>query len=156
MQSATAVSRRHAALRQLRKLLRYVRSSLSVPTAHSCIRHEPIGLHGQRASILLLKENLSTSQRLQYERCGYFDVVGGDTGKCYRIWHGTQMNVECVDSRALCLKLCFMPKGRLPIGDIMLAQKIALELFESAVLAIANKSVADFPLRLSSVPYCQL
>jgi hypothetical protein len=27
--------------------------------------------------------------------------------------------------------LCFMPEGELAVGDIMLAQKLALELFES-------------------------
>jgi hypothetical protein len=27
--------------------------------------------------------------------------------------------------------LCFMPRGELPVGDIMLAQKMAPELFES-------------------------
>ena len=61
------------------------------------------------------------------------------------------MNVECLDSRALCLKLCFMPKGRLPIGDIMLAQKIALELFESEAVAKANKAIADFTLGFGQI-----
>jgi hypothetical protein len=34
--------------------------------------------------------------------------------------------------------LCFVPKGRLVLGDVMLAQKLALELFESNALAVAN------------------
>ena len=96
-------------------------------------------------AVLLLKENLSPAQRLQYQRSGYFDVVGGDTGNRYRIWHGSQMNVERLGNTALRLKFCFMPKGQLPIGDVMLAQKIALELFESKAVAIANKTLADFP-----------
>ena len=33
---------------------------------------------------------------------------------------------------------CFVPNGYLPVGDIMLAQKIALESNELATLAVAN------------------
>jgi hypothetical protein len=36
--------------------------------------------------------------------------------------------------------LCFEPQGQLPVGDVMLAQKIALELFESKALRVANAS----------------
>jgi hypothetical protein len=36
--------------------------------------------------------------------------------------------------------LCFEPQGALPVGDVMLAQKVALELFEWETLAVANKS----------------
>jgi len=35
-----------------------------------------------------------------------------------------------------------MPRGGLPVGDIMLAQKIALELFESDTISVANGSLA--------------
>ncbi len=49
------------------------------------------------------------------------------------------MNVEELDrnGRRVCL-LCFVPKGELALGDIMLAQKLALELFEPQALAVAN------------------
>jgi hypothetical protein len=33
-----------------------------------------------------------------------------------------------------------MPEGHLAIGDVMLAQKIALELFESEALMVANRT----------------
>jgi hypothetical protein len=33
---------------------------------------------------------------------------------------------------------CFVPEGYLAIGDVMLAQKIALESNERAALAVAN------------------
>ena len=36
--------------------------------------------------------------------------------------------------------LCFEPQGQLPVGDVMLAQKVALELFESKALRVANAS----------------
>jgi hypothetical protein len=39
----------------------------------------------------------------------------------------------------LAVVYCFGPEGELPIGDVMLAQKIALENNEQAVLALANR-----------------
>jgi hypothetical protein len=56
------------------------------------------------------------------------------------------MNVHRLDKRGrpLCV-LCFMPKGNLAVGDVMLAQKLALELFESQTLEVANAYSADQP-----------
>jgi hypothetical protein len=94
--------------------------------------------------IRLLNENLSPPQRDQYRTCGYFDVVGGNTGKTYRIKNGSQMNVAELDKKGRRQRLlCFMPEGRLVIGDVMLAQKYALELFESHTLTVANKLPAQ-------------
>jgi hypothetical protein len=42
--------------------------------------------------------------------------------------------------------LCFMPRGGLPVGDIMLAQKTALELFESDAVRVATGSLAWDPI----------
>ena len=94
----------------------------------------------QERGIQLLKENLAPPQLRQYERHGYFDVVGGRTGKRYRIRHGRQMNIEQLDrnGRRVC-GWCFYPHGSLVAGDVMLAQKIALELFEVDALRIANR-----------------
>jgi hypothetical protein len=88
----------------------------------------------------LLKENLTPVQREQYDRHRYFDVVGGKSGRRYRIWHGHQMNIEQLDKsgKHIC-GWCFMPQGRLVAGDVMLAQKVALELFENEALRIANR-----------------
>ena len=67
-------------------------------------------------------------------------VTGGETGKCYRIRRGHQMNVEELDKNGKRRHvLCFMPEGHLAQGDVMLAQKIALELFEFEALKIANR-----------------
>ncbi|MGA7323918.1 MAG: hypothetical protein WBX25_05430 [Rhodomicrobium sp.] len=88
----------------------------------------------------LLDENLTSVQREQYERHGYFDVAGGETGRRYRIRKGFQMNVEQLDNKNRPVRvLCFMPEGDLVVGDMMLAQKLALELFESDTLEVANK-----------------
>jgi len=93
----------------------------------------------------LLCENLSRAQRDQYERCGYFDVAGGKTGKRYRIKKGFQMNVVQLDNKNRPVRLlCFTPEGDLVVGDVMLAQKLALELFESDTLKAANKFAPDY------------
>src|ERR1700680_2224862 len=97
----------------------------------------------QERAIQLLKQNLSPAQREQYEKRSHFDVTGGDTGRTYRIRLGVQMNVEQLDQSGRRFRmLCFMPAGCLAAGDVMLAQKIALELFEKEALKIANKAPA--------------
>lgn len=40
---------------------------------------------------------------------------------------------------------CFVPERSLAAGDVMLAQKIALETDEMAVLALANRFSAKLP-----------
>ena len=40
---------------------------------------------------------------------------------------------------------CFGPEGHLPLGDVMLAQKLALETDEQAALAIANRNSGTYP-----------
>ncbi len=92
----------------------------------------------------LLLENLSPQQRKQYERAGYFEVFGGHTGNRYRIRQGAQTNIELLDKKGTPIgELCFMPEGELPVGDVMLAQKIALELFEQDALKVANLFFTD-------------
>jgi hypothetical protein len=95
----------------------------------------------------LLAEQLSPAQRAQYDRFNYFDVVGGNTGRRYRIRHGHVLNVEVLDSTGHCMcLLCFMPEGHLPVGDVMLAQKLALESFEAEAIKVAHMSP---PLHMS-------
>ncbi len=92
-------------------------------------------------SIRLLVNNLSEAQRHQFDQCNYFDVIGSKSGARYRIRHGHMLNVERIDkSGRRLVKLCFAPRGQLPVGDIMLAQKIALELFEADAIKVANVS----------------
>jgi len=88
----------------------------------------------------LLKDWLSPAQLECYERHKYFDVIGSDSSKVYRIYHGHQANIEQLDikGQAFC-RWCFVPEGRLVTGDVMLAQKIALETDESGVLGVANR-----------------
>jgi hypothetical protein len=66
-----------------------------------------------------------------------------------RIHYGTAMNVREIDEAGgVKLGLCFAPKGSLVTGDVMLAQKIALETFERRALAVANRClIVDLQLR---------
>jgi hypothetical protein len=94
--------------------------------------------HAERKGMELLLKNLSTRQREQYEAFGYFDVTGSDTGRRYRVFHGRFGNVrELGPNDPMNIGKCFLPEGDLVAGDCMLAQKIALENRESAVLKVA-------------------
>jgi hypothetical protein len=91
-------------------------------------------------SLILLRRCLSPEQLEQFAARGYFEVTGSDSKKRYRIHAGTSVNVCEVDEEGRRQEgLCFMPIGSLPIGDIMLAQKIALESCEHEVRAVANR-----------------
>ena len=96
--------------------------------------------YAYQRGLRLLLENLSPRQREDLKRRCYFDVVGGKTGRRYRICWGRQMNVSELDdqSRRVCM-WCFQPAGNLVVGDVLMAQKLALELFEDEALASANR-----------------
>jgi hypothetical protein len=123
-------------------------------SASASVRFEPrllsrrtaVAREAHACGLLLLQENLSPAQRDQFDRCGSFEVVGGETGKRYRIRYGHEMNVELLDRKGrFTCSLCFMPEGKLAVGDVMLAQKLALELFESQTLEIANTFARGHP-----------
>jgi len=87
----------------------------------------------------LLREWLSPEQLAQYDAHNYFEVTGCHTGKRYRIHHGMGTNVyELDDVGRPRTGTCFVPKDHLVAGDVMLAQKIALETDERGALAVAN------------------
>ena len=86
----------------------------------------------------LLKEWLSSEQLVQYERNRWFEVLGSRTGKRYRIQERQQQNVYELDEEGRPIRgWCFMPKGGLATGDVMLAQKIALETDEKGAMQVA-------------------
>ena len=67
-------------------------------------------------------------------------MIGRQSGKRYRIRYGTAMNVCEMDSRGKTTKgWCFVPCETFVAGDVMLAQKIALETDEWRALAVAIK-----------------
>ena len=88
----------------------------------------------------LLKENLSPAQLQQYRQHRHFDVIGGQTGKRYCIRPATSLNIDEYSAEGgKVTSWCFVPEGHLAIGDVMLAQKLALQLFEDDALAIAYR-----------------
>ena len=86
----------------------------------------------------LLRTWLSPPQLEQFNAKRHFDVIGCATGRRYRIHYGTSMNVyELDDAGRPQVGRCFLPEGRLVPGDVMLAQKIALETSEIRALSVA-------------------
>jgi hypothetical protein len=95
--------------------------------------------------VALLRYWLSAEQARQWDSHKEFDVVGSDTGTRYRIRYGTAMNIHELDTggRAV-IQWCFAPQGNLVVGDVLLAQKIALETMEREALAQANRQTSAF------------
>ncbi len=88
----------------------------------------------------LVKEWLSPAQLAQFEAAGYFDVVGSDSGKRYRIHYGSSMKIDELDDQGRArVCYCFVTDIPLVPGDVVLAQKVALETNERASLAVANR-----------------
>jgi hypothetical protein len=93
----------------------------------------------EQRGLKLLREWLSQEQLAQYDAHRYFEVIGCHTGKRYRIYHGNGANIiELHDAALPRIGWCFVPRDPLVAGDVMLAQKIALETDERGVLAVAN------------------
>jgi hypothetical protein len=98
--------------------------------------------------ITLLREWLSPMQRAQLDASKSFDVVGCDSGRRYRILYGKVTNVHEIDDAGRpVIGWCFVPSEHLVAGDVMLAQKIALETNERATLAVANRFNVQVPRR---------
>jgi hypothetical protein len=91
----------------------------------------------------LLREWLSNEQLVQFNKHSYFEVKGSQSGRRYRIRYGAVTNIQELDQRGHPKAgWCFLPNELLVPGDVMLAQKIALETDELAALAVAK----PFPL----------
>jgi hypothetical protein len=96
----------------------------------------------QAKARVLLERALTPRQRrdLFSERCFYVK------GKrfTYRIREGHSGNVDQLDAAGLVIgRFCALPVGRLPVYDVMLAQKLWIETDESMFL----KNAALYPLR---------
>jgi hypothetical protein len=87
----------------------------------------------------LLRDWLSTEQLAQFNKYGYFEVTGCKTGKRYRIRYGAATNIHELGRYGHpTAGWCFVPNQQLVPGDVMLAQKIALETDELDALAVAK------------------
>jgi hypothetical protein len=89
--------------------------------------------------IRLLREWLSAEQLAQFNKHGYFEVTGCQSGKRFRIRYGAATNIYELDQYGRAKAgWCFVPNEPLVPGDVMLAQKIALETDELGALAVAK------------------
>jgi hypothetical protein len=120
-----------------------VRCAVGLRLRHACdcysrADRDPTSEAEQKAHALL-RAWLSPEQAQQYNS-KHFDVIGSDTGTPYRIRHGRMVNIDQLDSAGnrVCA-WCVVPEGNLAASDCMMAQKIALETFETKALAIANQ-----------------
>ena len=94
----------------------------------------------EERGLKLLREWLSQEQLAQFDANNYFEVIGCHTGKRYRICHGNGANIVELDDHARpTTGWCFVPGEHLVAGDVMLAQKIALETDERGALEKANR-----------------
>ena len=122
------------AISRLRRLLAAC-SHLARAFCDWCQRPSTSELRGLK----LLREWLSPAQLAQYDEHNYFEVTGCHTRKRYRINHGRGTNVYELDEVGRPrVGWCFVPSVHLVAGDVMLAQKIALETDERGALAAAN------------------
>ena len=95
--------------------------------------------------IRLLREWLSPVQLAQFDLYGYFDVVGCDSGKTYRICYRSGTNIYELDRDGRRkVGWCFVPVDMLVAGDVVLAQKIALETDEWSALAVARNFMPNW------------
>jgi hypothetical protein len=96
----------------------------------------------EKRAVALLRSWLLPEQEKQWQARGAFDVIGCDTGTRYRITYRAVMNVHQLDADGHPVQQwCFAPEGRLAVGDVLLAQKIALETMETKALEIANRQM---------------
>jgi hypothetical protein len=93
----------------------------------------------EKRALALLRSWLTPDQDKQFGARGEFEVIGSDTGTRYRITYRAVMNVHQLDPAGRTVtQWCFAPEGGLAAGDVLLAQKIALETMEREALALAN------------------
>ena len=95
-------------------------------------------LNASQKSLRLLKEWLSEEQLAEFNESETFHVIGGDTGTKYKLHPYMSFGVYQFNQDNLVCRWCFSPAGVGAIGDIMLAQKIALERYELEALKAAN------------------
>jgi len=99
----------------------------------------------EERGVALLRSWLTPEQDRQWAVRRYFDVVGCDSGTRYRITRGTVMNIHQLNPQGRKMaEWCFAPEGKLVMGDVLLAQKIALETMERKALTSAHRCGGDW------------
>jgi hypothetical protein len=94
----------------------------------------------EKRAMELLRSHLSPAQRARFDAVGNFEVTGNESGCRYLVRNTGSINVEQLGKNGQCVqKWCFGPEGNLARGDMLLAQKLALECFEGEALGRAYR-----------------
>lgn len=100
-----------------------------------------LALYSEEASAkarVLLMRVLNPIQRAEYEADKRFTLVGSLGGR-YRIAHGRVGNVSLLnDAGDPVIVYCAHPRERMPVEDVLIAQKLSLLTDEAAFIAVAN------------------
>lgn len=120
---------------QQQQMLRAIYGGVGPPVEMPAAKAE-----AEKRGMDLFLANLTPAQKKTYEQSKYIEVKGNKSGKTYRIHHGRQQNIHELDPEGKVVTgWCFLPQGNLVVGDVMLAQKMALEQREKAALKTANR-----------------
>ena len=107
-----------------------------------CARGREDHSRSEIKGIALLRSWLTPEQAKEWDSYKRFDVIGSDTKTRYRVKYGAAMNIDELNSDGkVVAQWCFAPQGNLVVGDVMLAQKIALETMELAQKGQSNSLV---------------
>jgi hypothetical protein len=97
----------------------------------------------EQKAATLLRSWLTAEEVRRWESQKEIEVVGSHTGTRYRIRRAKVMNIDELDAGGRVVRQwCFAPQGNLVLGDVIIAQKIALETMETKALASANWRLA--------------
>lgn len=96
-------------------------------------------VRAHKRSMELLESWLSEEQLASLQERQTFEVVGGTSGRRYRLHQKYSFGIEILEGPDAGDLLCVVPQGASALGDILLAQKIGLETNERATLQRANK-----------------
>jgi len=103
------------------------------------VERERKAREAEERSLQLLEENLTENQKEVYKSTGVIPVQCS-SGRKYHIRKGVSSNVHELDEKGgTKRRLCFHPTG-VPVYDVMLAQKLMLEVCEEEALKVANFS----------------
>lgn len=121
-------------IRKARDMKNYAEQTYGEGRQYYYDRYEQVlrELEAERTAKRILWDSLSDMQRQEFSEGLTFTVIGGVTGRKYTINFGAVSNVQSGERR-----YCAIPKGKLPMGDILLAQKLAIEANEELYLRTA-------------------
>jgi hypothetical protein len=98
----------------------------------------------QATAIDLMLDWLTPAQQECLTKNKYFEAVGSETKKIYRVYPGHVFNVfEMGKEKKADARWCFQPRDAPYLGDVMLAQKLTIEADEATLFKVANTQSTD-------------